>query len=80
MACDIQMKVPIAGVSTLFTEWRYLAVWGKYDNVNLRAPILYYSKISCKMTSKISYLGLQNQNFLFLSHKTLQKDKDQQSF
>ena len=32
------------------------------------------------MTSKISYLGLQNQNFLFLSHKTLQKDKDQQSF
>ena len=32
-ACDVQMKVPIARVSTLFTERRYLAVQGKYDNL-----------------------------------------------
>ena len=57
-ACDIQLKVPIAGVSTLFMEWRYLAVQGKYDNLNFRASILSYSKISCKMAPKISYLGL----------------------
>ena len=57
-ACDVQMKVPIAGVSTLFTERRYLAVQGKYDNLNFSASILSYSKISCKMDPKISYLGL----------------------
>ena len=33
-ACDIQMKVPTAGVSTLFTEQGYLAIQGKYNNLN----------------------------------------------
>ena len=32
------------------------------------------------MAPKISYLGLLNQNVLHVSHKTLQKIKDQQSF
>ena len=41
-ACGIQMKVPIAGVSVLFTKWRYLAVRGKYDNMNL--DILQYEE------------------------------------
>ena len=31
----------MAGVSTLFTEWRYLTVCEKYFDLNLRASILF---------------------------------------
>ena len=53
---DIQMKVPIAGVSMLFTERRYLAVQGRHGNLNLPASIFSYCKISSKIAPEISYL------------------------
>ena len=52
---SVDMIVPIRGVSTLFTEWGNCAF---YCNLNFQASILSYSKISCKMAPKISYLGL----------------------
>ena len=44
-ACKIEMKVPITGISTLFTEKRYLAIREKYCNLNFWASILSYYKM-----------------------------------
>ena len=42
----------------LFREWRYLAIWEKYSNLNFRAYILSYSKILWKLLMKINITWL----------------------
>ena len=42
---EAHIKVPIAGVSVLFTECQYFARSGKYGSFNFLATILFYSKI-----------------------------------
>ena len=64
----------------VFTEWRYLAVQEKYCNLNFQAFICSFCKISWKVASKISYLELENQYYMPLSHKVSQKYKEQLNF
>ena len=53
-ASDAEMKVPIAGVPILFTEWNYLALQEQYCYSNFGPPVLSYSKISWQMVPKIN--------------------------
>ena len=44
-SCEAHIKLPIAGVSALFTECQNFARSGKYGSFNFHASILFYSKI-----------------------------------
>ena len=57
-SCQAQVKVLIAGVSTLFTECQNSTSFRRYDNLNIWASILSHSKYWATWAPKIVYLGL----------------------